>query len=191
MYLIKQVRMGSEGTAFSPICSIDMDAGGGIRRQNSSAQCHSASGLWGGSAFAWFLCAGYMAMIFYLSSFSRLPIPSLFQWQDFLLHVLEYSVLGYLFSMAFVRSGLRQRMGLYTLVMIAAYGVTDELHQALVPLRDPSLRDVLADVVGGLVGMLIAQLSGHLSRHNRSIPTDSLFTAPTEIRKKRNFTAGQ
>lgn len=96
-----------------------------------------------------------MAMIFYLSSLSDLPIPSLFHSQDFFLHILEYSVLGYLLSMAFANTGLRRSIGLYAFLFTMLYGASDELHQVFVPLRDPSLLDVSADALGALLGMFV------------------------------------
>lgn len=105
-------------------------------------------------AFAWFLCAGYMVLIFYFSSLSQVPIPVLFHAQDFFLHMLEYSILSYLLSIAFASTGLR-RIPLYAFLFTVFYGASDELHQIFVPLRDPSLLDVAADALGGLLGMFV------------------------------------
>jgi VanZ family protein len=39
-------------------------------------------------------------------------------------------------------------------VLASAYGITDELHQAFVPLRMPDPMDWLVDTVGAAVGAL-------------------------------------
>jgi VanZ family protein len=40
-----------------------------------------------------------------------------------------------------------------TVVLVAAYGVLDEIHQHSVPGRMPDVFDVLADIGGGLTGV--------------------------------------
>jgi VanZ family protein len=96
-----------------------------------------------------------MALIFYFSSLPHVPIPSLFHSQDFYLHIFEYSVLGYLLSIAFASTGLRRGTGLYAVLFTLLYGASDELHQVFVPLRDPSLGDIIADSLGGALGMFV------------------------------------
>jgi VanZ family protein len=122
---------------------------------SSRTSSEAVAELRSSNVFAWILCAGYMAVIFYLSSLSDLPIPSLFHSQDFFLHILEYSVLGYFLSMAFANTGLRRSIGLYAFLFTMLYGASDELHQVLVPLRDPSLEDFFADSLGGSLGMFV------------------------------------
>ena len=119
--------------------------------------------------FAWSLCAAYMALIFYLSCLSDVPIPVLFHSQDFFLHIIEYGVLGYLLSLAFLSTGVQRRIRLYTFSIILMYGVSDEVHQAFVPLRDPSVLDVVADTLGGLLGMLVFHLFSHGHCHAPSV----------------------
>ncbi len=103
----------------------------------------------------------WMVLIFILSSQSRIPGPSLFWGQDKVAHFLAFGILGYLCARAL--PGLAgTRNGLQVLVLallIAFYGVIDEIHQAFVPGRDAALADVLADGLGGLVGVLLARRS--------------------------------
>lgn len=61
------------------------------------------------------------------------------------------------------------------------YGVTDEFHQAFVPLRDPSVGDWLADTLGAGVGVLASGALLNRSRRRRgdvSAPTDGAGEHP-------------
>lgn len=107
-----------------------------------------------------------MALIYYFSSLSGVPIPLLFSSQDFFLHIIEYSVLSYLLSSAFVTTGSRRGIHVYALLITVLYGATDELHQAFVPLRDPSLFDLIANAVGGWLGILVFHLFGNPDHHS-------------------------
>ena len=49
----------------------------------------------------------------------------------------------------------------------AAYGATDELHQALVPGRDPSWLDLAYDSAGGFLGLLAAEATAVARRRLR------------------------
>jgi len=124
-------------------------------QESSQASSPGVARFHSSIAFARALCAGYMALIFYVSSLSQVPIPVLFHSQDFFLHMVEYSVLGYLLSMAFASTGLRRGIRLCAFLFTVLYGASDELHQVFVPLRDPSLLDVTADALGGLLGMFV------------------------------------
>ena len=135
-----------------------------------------------------------MAMIFYLSSLSDLPIPSLFHSQDFFLHILEYSVLGYLLSMAFANTGLRRSIGLYAFLFTMLYGASDELHQVFVPLRDPSLLDVSADALGALLGMFVFHSianpdhnAGPVRREERAETRNTRLEETSILRLKTEF----
>ena len=98
------------------------------------------------------LAAGWMALIFLLSSQPRLPVPMLFNGMDKLARVLCYGILVFLLARSLVppevTSGKRM---LVLTILVTAYGMTDEFHQSLVPGRDASAWDVMADGAGGLV----------------------------------------
>lgn len=98
------------------------------------------------------LTFGWMALIFFLSSRSDIPAPELFWQQDKAAHLLVYGVLGLLlaFSLAPPAVATWRRVLLIT-VLVAIYGVTDELHQYFIPGREASIWDVLADGIGGLL----------------------------------------
>lgn len=110
----------------------------------------------------WFSLALYMAAIVWFSSMSKPPVPAL-QWphMDKVYHVVEYGVLGALAFPAFEWT-LRKR-GVRTGVIVAitvlfciVFGVTDELHQRFVRMRQPSVYDLAADLVGSVVGIGLA-----------------------------------
>ncbi len=89
----------------------------------------------------------WAALIFWLSSRSHLPEPPLFfDGADKLVHVLAYAVLTSLLLWA----DCGRRVWLWLAVAVA-YGVSDELHQGWVPLRESDALDVLADAAGALV----------------------------------------
>lgn len=69
---------------------------------------------------------------------------------DKLAHAGLYAVLGALFYLA----GLSP---LAAVMITGLYGVTDELHQAFVPGRQPELLDLLADIVGAAAGVWLVR----------------------------------
>jgi len=75
-----------------------------------------------------------------------------------LAHVLEYAVLAVLLYRAFVHTVLRSRRALsagLVLLLCAAYAATDEFHQAFVPSRTASLRDVMIDICGAMLAVIL------------------------------------
>lgn len=73
-------------------------------------------------------------------------------------HVSEYAVLAALLYRALVNTILRSRAlwsAAVVLFVCGFYAMTDEFHQALVPSRTASARDVVVDSFGALFGLLI------------------------------------
>ena len=73
-------------------------------------------------------------------------------------HLIEYFIFGLLVLHA-VRGeckGWQWRWGLIVIAIAAGYAATDELHQAFVPNRGPSLSDVGLDTVGAAFAQLCA-----------------------------------
>jgi VanZ family protein len=103
---------------------------------------------------------GYAALIFYLSSLpnpeEKIPLPDI---SDKWLHVLEYAVLGWLCFRAF-RWAAPDRPAhwafIAAVVASSLYGLSDEIHQAFVPLRESSWLDSVADAIGSLIGAGLA-----------------------------------
>lgn len=89
-----------------------------------------------------------MAAIFAASSIPgrSVPAPPILGW-DKLVHAVVYAVLAALLVRA---TGGRLALALAIAIL---YGVTDELHQALVPGRFADPFDALADAIGALLGV--------------------------------------
>ncbi len=111
------------------------------------------------SLIGWPALVAWMALIFALSSIpNRIVVtgPPSFPY-DKIAHVVEYAVLA--FIIAWLARRHWRSIALAMLLAIALstlYGVTDELHQIIVPGRDPGLPDFAADVVGALIGAAVA-----------------------------------
>ena len=101
---------------------------------------------------SWAFVICYMSVIFFFSAQSELWVPYGFSHGDLFLHMIEYGVLGFLLSWAFVNSGMEKRLAFYVFFVGLFYGVTDEIHQYFVPERNASLLDVVANGVGCLIG---------------------------------------
>lgn len=123
-------------------------------RETVSPEAASPAG-WSGRYWRyWVPVAAYAGLIFYLSSQSTPPGPALW-WLELVGdkggHALEFGLLGLLCYRAFrFAAGSTAARSALLLAIFAAigYGVTDEIHQAFVPFREPSPWDVLADGVG-------------------------------------------
>lgn len=108
----------------------------------------------------------YAGLIFYLSSRSHPDddLPSLFDlFGDKVLHLVEYAGLGALCYRAF-RWGANEAMASRALwgaiVAASLYGVTDEVHQLLVPFREAGWQDWVADTAGAALGAAGMSLCG-------------------------------
>jgi len=107
----------------------------------------------------WPLLMAWLVLIFALSSIpNRIVViePSPFPF-DKVAHGIEYAVLA--FIIAWLARRRWRSVALAMLLAIALstlYGVTDELHQIVVPGRDAGLPDFYADVVGAIIGALMA-----------------------------------
>jgi VanZ family protein len=96
--------------------------------------------------------------IFVQSSFSAPEVLPVYPHSDKLLHFLCYALLGALFLRAFLTSRLRNRLDLLvwlSIICTALYGISDEVHQAFIPLRNASSTDAMADILGGIFGVLL------------------------------------
>ncbi len=104
--------------------------------------------------FLWVPLIAYIALIFFLSSLSRIRVASYVP--DYFLHSVEYFVLSILVIRAF-NSGLKRKVTGKALVWGAVfsivYAVSDELHQFFVPERSASAVDLISDAAGVLLGM--------------------------------------
>lgn len=97
----------------------------------------------------------YMGGIFYLSAQPGVALH--IRASDKLLHALEYAGLSLVLYSSFAY-GLGIPAGRASGLAIALsvlYGMSDELHQAFVPGRDPSVLDLVADAVGAIGAQMV------------------------------------
>ena len=106
----------------------------------------------------------WAALLFGLSSLpagATPPSPISFPGDDKVVHAALYAVLGGLLRVALGRSGP-------AVALAAAYGVTDEVHQAFVPGRDADVFDGLADLLGAALGAAVAARTWRTWRGSRA-----------------------
>lgn len=97
-----------------------------------------------------------MALIFLVSSF-EVDVPGVryVPLRDKGIHFVEYALLGWLCGAASARSwpsASAWRTAAFAVFVSVLWGVSDEIHQALVPGRYPELADVVADFLGSVTG---------------------------------------
>lgn len=102
-------------------------------------------------ALSWSATISYMALIFYFSSLSRPIKYELPYGVDKVIHFIEYAVLGFLTAYSLKNSGVRRYI-LFGWALASIYGITDEIHQFFVPMREASVFDVFANSLGSFVG---------------------------------------
>lgn len=108
----------------------------------------------------WLIAALAWATVIWLVSDrprADLPLVLLFEGQDKIAHAVVYFTLAYLFGRGL---GVRALRWLVILLVVAAWGALDELHQSVVPGRDASFADWIADVVGGVAAIAALRRRG-------------------------------
>jgi VanZ family protein len=102
-----------------------------------------------------------MAMIFVLSSIPDPPdVPSLVG--DKVSHAVLYFGLGALFARALAGGWFRRltvKAAIVAALSSTMYGVSDEMHQMLVPPRTVEIGDVLADAIGSAAAAALVYAS--------------------------------
>ena len=97
----------------------------------------------------------WMAVIFRLSSIPGSRLPSGYSTLG---HFVAYAILGALLVLPLRRS-LESGQAIAIAVVVASlYGVTDEFHQAFVPMRTPDVTDWGVDTLGAFAGALAMAL---------------------------------
>ncbi len=104
----------------------------------------------------------YAGLIFTLSSYSLVVLPSLPSFTDKLIHFAEYTIFGLLLA----RSYLNAKTNLFKhhFIVLAFLtgsicGFFDEYYQTFVPLRGFETLDLLADTLGILLGVMIYKVA--------------------------------
>jgi VanZ family protein len=98
----------------------------------------------------------YCLVIFLQSAFPPAVRDPLFPFADKGAHLFIYAVLGILFYRAFKTPSVKSATAaVWTVLSSTLYGVSDEIHQAFVPLRSAEVGDILADALGSALGVLL------------------------------------
>jgi len=108
-----------------------------------------------------------MALIFLISSF-EVAVPGVkhLPFRDKAIHFVEYAVLGWLCARAASRtwpSSRAWRTAVFAVFVSTLWGLSDEIHQALVPGRSSELADVVADLLGSVTGVAAWHLFSYRS----------------------------
>jgi hypothetical protein len=116
-------------------------------------------GYRGGPLVRWAAVMIWMGFIFYLSAQSTLPQLA-DRWgvlQSSAGHFAEYAILALLLRWGLVGGGVGHPSR-WACMIAAAYAITDEFHQRLVPGRHMDPLDLLTDVTGAVVVLLAVEL---------------------------------
>jgi len=110
----------------------------------------------------WRFALLYKALIFVISSFEvQVPGVQHVPLRDKGIHFVEYAVLGWLCAVASARtwpSASAWRTAAFAVFVSVLWGLSDEIHQALVPGRSSELGDVIADLLGSIAGAVSSHL---------------------------------
>ncbi len=105
-----------------------------------------------GSATWWAASGAYALVIFALSSQSNpFGVQRLPPFTDKLIHALVFGGLSFLLHMAWQRSFPDRASSWPVIAVTALYGLSDEVHQSVVPGRSMEAWDLVADTVGACV----------------------------------------
>ncbi len=108
-------------------------------------------------AISWLFVVLYGAMIFFVSSLSD-PVPLSppdIIFLDKIAHLFEYAIFGILIFRAVHLYTSLKKSFLITIFIASLFGMTDEVHQYFVEMRDADILDWFADTMGGLIGSYI------------------------------------
>jgi VanZ family protein len=103
----------------------------------------------------WALVAAWMAVVFFVSSLSRLGLAA--RVPDWISHPVEYGVGAVLICRALTAPGRAPRTtpAAAAVLLATLYGVTDEYHQSFVPGRTADPADVGKDFLGAAAAALL------------------------------------
>ena len=96
-----------------------------------------------------FWAVAIAALIFLASSRSYVPSPGLTKVDDKIAHFAIYGLLGTLVC----RVGRGWRAAIWALLVVSAFGASDEWHQSFVPGRFTDFGDWLADTLGAAIAV--------------------------------------
>jgi VanZ family protein len=108
--------------------------------------------------YYWLPLIAYCVFIYFQSSYPPPEELPSFQFSDKMLHFAAYAVMGVLFYRAYHTLPIKKEVQwivLLSMISASLYGVSDEIHQSIVPERDGSFMDVIADVLGAVCGVYL------------------------------------
>ncbi len=123
----------------------------------------------------WLLAFMHVGLIWAFSSKSGSEV-GLQAPYDKAAHFFSFALLGFFFARAFNNP----RIGF---VVAAMYGITDEIHQGFVPMRDASFWDWIADTLGAYFGAGSIKISQN-SKPKFKTQTETIKPAPLELEEK-------
>ncbi len=117
-----------------------------------------------------------MGISWYLSSgtLETVQLPSV---SDKLIHLVCFAGLGFFWTWWFKKEAWLQRPVRHILLVtliVAAYGMVDEIHQYFVPGRHASILDWVADLIGGFLGGISGLAGAWLLQKMNAKNSDSL-----------------
>ncbi|MEW6606100.1 MAG: VanZ family protein [bacterium] len=117
----------------------------------------------------WFLAGIYMGLIFIQSSIPGDKLPPL-PISDKLSHLIEFGILSWLIGKASRTSNkkfLIKQAAIFSIIITILYGLSDELHQSFISLREPEVYDVIYDGTGGILaqGIFLIKRPNRASRN--------------------------
>lgn len=117
-----------------------------------------------------------MGISWYLSSgtLETVQLPSV---SDKLIHLVCFAGLGFFWTWWFKKEAWLQRPVKHILLVtliVAVYGIIDEIHQYFVPGRYASILDWVADLVGGFLGGISGFVGAWLLQKMKAKNSNSL-----------------
>jgi VanZ family protein len=109
------------------------------------------AGRGGMSPRALFWPIAIAALIFYASSRAHVASPGITEIDDKFAHFGVYGLLGTLVC----RLGRGRRAAVWALIVVSAYGGSDEWHQSFVPGRSSDVGDWIADTAGAAAAIAL------------------------------------
>jgi len=105
----------------------------------------------------WFLAGIYMGLIFIASSIPGESLPQV-SISDKVIHGVEYGLLSWILGKA-LRTSQKEiflkQAAILSIIITILYGISDEIHQAFVPWRNPDIYDVIVDGIGAILAQVI------------------------------------
>jgi len=99
------------------------------------------------SYLAWIVVIIIAIAIFYISTLTFPPSPTLVSWESFVYHFFAFFFLAFFLSIALVK-GKKYRIVVLVILIAVLYGISDEIHQIFVPGRVCCIEDVLTNSAG-------------------------------------------